>query len=213
MIKFVVLVLWFGVFFIPASAGSSEQIDSDSHSKPSKLNDDTTVLVEMNFQDVDIRDFVSYVSELTGTNFVLDPSVKGSVTTMAPEKVPINEVSSFFQSVLEIHGYTIVEAGSVVKIIPSAKARGKSIDTKVKEEPRKAQDKLATQVIHLNYLSPTDAKSLLTPLASENSVIISYPQSGSLIITDTHSNIQRLKQIIKALDVPVTQKNIEVLGE
>ena len=213
MTKFVALALWFALFFIPASAGSSEQLDSDSHSKTSKLNDDKTVLVEMNFQDVDIRDFVSYVSELTGTNFVLDPNVKGSVTTMAPEKVPINEVFSFFQSVLEIHGYTIVEAGSVVKIIPSAKARSKSIDTKVKEEPRKAQDKLATQVIHLNYLSPTDAKSLLTPLASENSVIIAHPQSGSLIVTDTHSNIQRLQQIIKAIDVSGTQENIEVFGE
>ena len=213
MINFVALVLWFAVLCIPASASSSEELDSDSHSKPSKLNDDKTELVEMNFQDADIRDFVSYVSELTGTNFVLDPSVKGSVTTMAPAKVPLNEVFSFFQSVLEIHGYTIVEAGSVVKIIPSAKARGKSIDTKIKEEPRKAQDNLATQVIHLNYLSPADAKDILTPLVSKNSVIISYPQSGSLIITDTHSNIQRLQQIIKAIDVPRTQDNIEVVGE
>ena len=105
-----------------------------------------------------------------------------------------------------------MEAGSVVKIIPSAKARGKSIDTKIKEEPRKAQDNLATQVIHLNYLSPADAKDILTPLVSKNSVIISYPQSGSLIITDTHSNIQRLQQIIKAIDVPRTQDNIEVVG-
>jgi general secretion pathway protein D len=167
----------------------------------------------MDFHDVDIRDFVSYVSEVTGTNFILDPNVKGRVTVVSPTKVPVSEVFSFFQSVLEVHGYTTVEAGSVVKIVPSATAPGKSVETGLREESETAGDKFVTQVIHLNYLSPDDAKSLLTPLGSKSSVIASYPRSGILIITDFLSNIQRLREIIKAVDVPRAREDISVVGE
>jgi type II secretory pathway component GspD/PulD (secretin) len=101
----------------------------------------------------------------------------------------------------------------VVKIVSSATARGKSVETKGTEELGTAEDKYVTQVIHLNYLSPGDAKSLLTPLVSENSVIVSHPRSGTLIITDSYLNIKRLQQIIKAVDVPRAGKEISVVGE
>jgi len=156
----------------------------------------------MNFQDVDIRDFVNYVSEVTGTNFILGPDVQGRITVVSPTKVPVNEVFRFFQSVLEVHGYTTVEAGGLVKIVSSATAPGKGVETRSAEESRTAEDKFVTQVIHLHYLDPDDAKSLLTPLLSKGGVIVSHPSSGTLIITDFHPNIERLQKIIKAVDVP-----------
>ena len=215
--KVTVFLLWFLLWSSPTAAASSEQPESaKSISVPGKSSESKEIeraSVTMSFKDVDIRDFVSYVSEVTGTNLILGPNVKGRVTVVSLTKVPVKEVFSFFQSVLEVHGYTTVEAGSVVKIVPSATARGKSVETRVTEELGTAEDKYVTQVIHLNYLSPGDATSLLTPLVSENSVIVSYPRSGTLIITDSHSNIQRLQQIIKAVDVPRARKEISVVGE
>ena len=71
---------------------------------------------------------------LQNTSFILGPNVKRRVTVVSSTKIPVKEVFSFFQSVLEVHGYTTVEAGSVVKIVPSATARGKSVETRVTEE-------------------------------------------------------------------------------
>jgi len=167
--------------------------------------------VDMNFQDVDIRDFVNYVSEATGTNFILGPDVQGRITVVSPTKVPVNEVFRFFQSVLEVHGYTTVEARGLVKIVPSATARGKAVETRSVEPSKPPEDKLVTQVIHLHYLSPDDAKNLLTPLLSEGAVIVSHPLSGALIITDFHPNIERLQKIIKAVDVPRAQEDHAVI--
>ena len=204
--KFAVCLLWFLLWNSPTPAGSSEQpASAKSTSIPPESSESKVVerpSIEMNFHDVDIRDFVRYVSEVTGTNFIIGPKVKGRVTAVSPKAVPVNEVFGFLQSVLEVHGYTTVEAGGVVKIVPSATALGKSVETGRTEESGTAEDKFVTEVIHLNYLSPDDAKSLLTPLISKGSIIISYPRSGTLIITDFRSNIQRLQQIIKAVDVP-----------
>jgi general secretion pathway protein D len=83
----------------------------------------------MDFEDVDIRDFVSYVSKVTGENFIVGPNVKGRITIVSPNKVPIDEVFSVFLSVLEVHGYTTVKAGAMTKIVPSSGAAGKGIDT------------------------------------------------------------------------------------
>jgi general secretion pathway protein D len=217
LVKVTVIFLWFLFWSGPTAAGPSEQPESaKSVSIPQKLSESQEVerpSVEMDFHDVDIRDFVSYVSEVTGTNFILDPNVKGRVTVVSPTKVPVSEVFSFFQSVLEVHGYTTVEAGSVVKIVPSATARGKSVKTRFREESGTAEDKFETQVIYLKYLSPDDAKNMLTPLVSKNSVIVSHPRSGTLIITDFLSNIERLRRIIEAMDVPGVREETSVVGE
>jgi len=83
----------------------------------------------MDFKDVDIRDFVTYVSELIGENFIVGPDVKGRITVMSPNKVSVDEVYGVFLSVLEVHGYTTVKAGAMTKIVPSSRAAGKGIDT------------------------------------------------------------------------------------
>ena len=44
-------------------------------------------------------------------------------------------------------------------------------------------------------------KKVLDPLISKTSVILSYPPTGMLIITDVQSNIKRLQEIAAALDV------------
>jgi general secretion pathway protein D len=158
--------------------------------------------VDIGFEDADIRVFIRFVSKVTGRNFVVDPKVRGNVTVVSPTRIPLDEVYRVFQSVLEVHGYTTVEAGGVVKIVPSAAARGKGIKTGFREESGTAEDKLETQLIHLKYLSPDDAKNMLSPLVSKNGVMVSHPRSGTLIITDFLPNIQRLRQIIEAMDVP-----------
>lgn len=187
---------------------SPEQIrEGESSAGASVGTDEEDVqqeLVDIGFEDVDIRVLIKFVGKVTGRNFVVDPKVTGNVTVVSPTGISLDEVYRVFQSVLEVHGYTTVEAGSVVKIVPSATVRGKGIKTGFREETGTAEDKFETQVIHLKYLSPDDAKNILSPLVSKNSVIVSDSRSGTLIITDFLSNIQRLRRIIEAMDVPGT---------
>jgi len=166
--------------------------------------------VKLDFQNVDIRTVVGYVSEVTGQNFIVGPDVKGSITVVAPMKVPVVEVLGFFQSVLEIHGYTTVEAGNMTKIVPAAEALSKGVETVTETAPEKPSDTIVTEVIRVHHLSPAEAKEVLSPMVSENAVILSYTDPGTLIITDSHSNIERLKRVLKVLDVPKAEEKISV---
>ncbi|MCD4716159.1 MAG: type II secretion system secretin GspD, partial [Desulfobacterales bacterium] len=167
--------------------------------------------VTINFDNVDIHVFIRFISELTGKNFVIDKAITGKVTIISPTKISVGEAYKVFESVLEVNGYTTVPAGSIVKIVPSVSARSKDIETRLKREISIPQDKLVTQLIPLKYADPDNLKKLFAPLISKTSVVVSYPPTGMLIVTDVLSNINRLIRIIEIIDVEGVGEEISVV--
>jgi general secretion pathway protein D len=167
--------------------------------------------VSIDFNNVDINVFIKFMSELTGTNFIVDQRVKGKVTIISPSKISLQEAYKVFESVLEVHGYTTVQSGELVKIIPSPDARSKSIETKLREEASAPEDKVVTQLIPLRYANPVEIKRLFTPMVSKSSVILAYPPTNTVIITDVYSNIKRLLKILKEIDITGIGQQISVI--
>ncbi len=157
--------------------------------------------VTIDFDNVDIQVFIKFVSELTGRNFVIDEKVRGKVTVISPKKIAVNDVYKVFESILEIYGFAAVPAGDVIKVIPALDARGKNQDLRLRKEGVAPDDRIVTQILSLQNANPDDMKKVLDPLISKTSVVLAYPPTGMLIITDVLSNIQRLQDIVTALDV------------
>ncbi len=177
----------------------------------SRTKKESTRFVTIDFNNVDITVFIKFISELTSKNFIIDRRVKGKVTIISPTKISIKEAYQVFESVLEVHGYTTIKSGKVIKIVPSPDARTKSIETKLKEEAASPEDRVVTQLIPLKYADPNEIKRLFAPLVSKNSVILAYPPTSMLIITDVFSNIQRLLKILKAIDITGIGQEISVI--
>ncbi len=167
--------------------------------------------VSIDFNNVDINVFIKFMSELSGTNFVVDQRVKGKVTIISPSKISMAEAYKVFESVLEVHGYTTVKSGEIVKIIPSPDARSKNIKTMLREEASAPEDKVVTQLIPLTYANPVEIKRLFTPMVSKSSVILAYPPTNILIVTDVYSNIKRLLKILKEIDITGIGQAISVI--
>jgi general secretion pathway protein D len=167
--------------------------------------------VTIDFDDVDIALFVKFISELTGKNFVIDQRVKGKVTIISPTKITVDEAYKVFESVLEVNGFTTVPAGNITKIVPAVSARSKDIETRLRLERISPEDKVVTQLIPLRYADPGDLSKLFAPLISKSSVIVPYPPTGMLIVTDVKSNIGRLLKIVEAIDVEGIGQEISVI--
>ena len=168
--------------------------------------------ITVDFDNVDIQVFIKFISELVGKNFIIDDKVKGKkVTIISPKKIAVNEAYKVFESVLDVYGFTAVPAGDVIKIIPSQDAKEKNIETRLEEEAIGPEDKIVTQIVTLEYSSPDDMKKVLDPLVSKASIILSYPPTGMLVITDVLSNIKRLQEIVSALDVEGVGEEISYL--
>jgi len=167
--------------------------------------------VTIDFDNVDITLFIKFISELTGKNFIIDNAVKGKVTVISPTKISIDEAYKVFESVLEVHGFSTVPSGAVIKIVPAVDARSKSIETRLREETAAPQDRIVTQLIPLDYANPDELSKLFRPLISKNSVIVSYEPTRMLIVTDVQSNIKRLLSIVKAIDVAGIGEEVSVI--
>ncbi len=70
---------------------------------------------------------------------------------------------------------------------------------------------MVTQIIALERANPDEVKRVLDPIISKSSSVLSYPPAGILIITDYLSNIRRLQEIVKALDVEGAGEQITYL--
>jgi general secretion pathway protein D len=167
--------------------------------------------ITIDFDNVDIHLFVKYISELTGKNFVVDKAVQDNITIISPTKISVEEAYKVFESVLEVHGFTTVEAGSIIKIMPSARARSQNVQMLNSGFSDNPADRMVTQLVPLKHSSPDEMQKVLTPLVAQTSVLIAHNRSGILIITETLSNIQKLLGIIKALDVESREDDIAVI--
>jgi general secretion pathway protein D len=167
--------------------------------------------VTIDFDNVDIGIFIKFISELTGKNFIVDKGVGGKVTIISPTKISVKEAYKVFESVLEVHGFTAVPAGNIIKIVPALEARTKSIETRLREEAITPEDKVVTQLVPLEYADPDELKKLFTPLISKSSVIVSYPPTRMLIVTDVLSNIRRLLRIVKEIDIVGIGEELSVI--
>jgi len=176
-----------------APAGSpSNQIDL----RKMKAGDD---YVTLNFTNIDIAALVKVMSELTRRNFILDEKVVGKVTLMTPTKISPGEAYQVFLSALEIKGFTAVEDGKIIRIIPSAMARQSGLRV-YKDDNFKGQG-FVTKLIRLTFVNPNEIVRTLTPLVSKDGSMIAYPASNSVIITDSVHNIRKMESLISALDI------------
>ena len=185
----------------PVRATPAPQPQPIAQTPPSDGKAEAKRYVTIDFDNVDISVFIKFVSELTGKNFVIDDKVKGKVTLISPRKIAVDDVYKVFESVLEIYGFTTVQAGEVIKVVPALDARGKNLELRIKEDPVLPEDRIVTQILTLRHANPNEIKKVLDPMVSKTSIVLAYPPTGMLIITDVLSNIKRLQDIVSALDV------------
>jgi general secretion pathway protein D len=171
---------------------------SEAKTKPkkSKARND---FITLNFTNIDIGALIKVMSELTHRNFILDERVTGKVTLMTPTKISPEEAYQVFLSALEIKGFTAMEDGKVIRIIPAATARQSGL--KVLEDGDFEGQGFVTKLIRMNFVNPTEIVRTITPLITKDGSIISYPPTNSLIITDAVSNIRKIESLINAMDV------------
>jgi len=167
--------------------------------------------ISIDFDNVDIHLFIKYISEVTGQNFVVDKAVQGNVTILSPTKLSAQDAYRVFESVLEVQGYTAIQSGAIVKILPSARARSQNVETVRQGQSADPGDKMVTQLVPLKHTTPEEIKRILTPLVAQSSVILAHNPSGMLIISETLSNIQKLLSIIEALDVSSREEDVAVI--
>ena len=67
---------------------------------------------------------------------------------------------------------------------------------------KRSGDQVITQIFRLQFESAANMVGVLRPLISPNNTINANPGSNTLVVTDYADNLQRISQMIAAMDVP-----------
>ncbi len=170
--------------------------------------DDDQNTFTLNLKNTDIHSLIATVSKQTGRNFVVDPRVKAKVTVISTDPVNADGLYEVFLSVLQVHGYSAVPAGDLIKIVPDVTAKQGPVP--ILGDDQKASDQLVTQVITVVNVPAAQLVPILRPMVPQQGHLAAYAATNSLIITDRASNIQRLMEIIRRIDKPDNEE-IEVV--
>ncbi|WP_111641565.1 type II secretion system secretin GspD [Marinimicrobium alkaliphilum] len=152
----------------------------------------------VNFRDSDIQEVILFVADATGKTIVIDPKVRGQVKVVSAEPVSTEELYALFLSVLDVHGFTAVESGNLVRVVPNRDAR--SLPVPSTQEGRDGDDTYITQVVQLQHTSAAKVLPTLRPLVPQHGHLSAYDPSNAIIITDTRSNIRRILNILERID-------------
>ncbi|MGV6809967.1 MAG: type II secretion system secretin GspD [bacterium] len=185
----------FRTFAAPNVLLSAALMLSLSTSLPSYAED-----LDVNLDGADIRQVIKVISDVTGKSFIVDPRVKGQkISVVTSRKMTKAQLYETFLSILDVHGYSAVESGSITKIIPKNQAKQNPlpvVDEKSDNEP----DELVTRVVRVEHVPVAQLVPILRPLIPNDGQLQAYAPSNTLLISDRSSNIDRVIEVIKRMD-------------
>ncbi len=165
--------------------------------------------VTLALENAEIRELVRWAAEHIDKTIILHPNVKGRVSVLAGEPISREDAYQVFLSVLQVHGFAIVETDSAIKVIPEVLAKHSGVPL-ADDNFIKSREDLVVRIIKVKNVGAGRLVALLRPLVPQVGYLAAYPQSNALIIADRAGNIDQLIRIIHDID-RVGRIDIEVL--
>ncbi len=163
--------------------------------------------ISLDFQDADIGPIFRLMADISGYNFVIDPAVKGKIT-MKLMNVPWDQALDI---ILQTFNLGKTAEGNIMWIAPlSMFAKMAEEKSKAKDVEEKAED-LYQEIVRINYATAADVSKAISDgkLLSSRGSVTKDERMNTLIIKDTQKSINRVKELVKIMDVSKPQVMIE----
>ena len=157
--------------------------------------------ITLNFVNAEIEGVTRAMAAILKQQFVVDPRVKGTMTLYSEEPLSPRDAYLNFLAALRGLGFSVVEVGGLLKVVPEAEAKVQAGTVAIGEVTRRG-DQVITQIFKLNHENANNLVPVLRPLIGANNTINANPGNNSLVITDYADNLQRIAKIIAAMDTP-----------
>ncbi len=180
--------------------------------QPARPTFDPGAMVTLDFADAELAQVIETIARATNRNFIYDDRVRGRVTIVSPEPIPVEQAYAVFESVLQVKGFTTVTTpGGAIKVVPVREAKESSIETVQSSQRPPNRDRFVTRLIPLRYIDADSIVNTLKPLVSKDAAMAAYPPTNTVILTESASNIRRLIAILESIDVETYKEDLAVI--
>ena len=156
--------------------------------------------VNVNFSDLEIKDFIELISKITNKNILINHRINGTVNFISTTPVYDDELIGILVSVLESKGFTLVQKGSIYEVVRSTEAA--KHNTRVIKQGKKLYGSLmVTQSIKVKSENVDTVAAKVRYLISKTAKLMTMKEVNTIIITDYPQNIETIKKVIKDIDI------------
>ncbi|MBA4708046.1 type IV pilus secretin PilQ [Aquitalea aquatica] len=192
-------------------SASKTELNSKPQYKGDKLS--------LNFQNIEVRTVLQVIAEFTGLNIVTSDSVTGNITLRLKD-VPWDQALDL---ILQTKGLDQRRNGNIINIAPREELLTRDKQVLEGKQQLTALEPVRSETFVLRYRSAEDFKKILDGssttsganntannglLSSRGSALID-PKTNTLIINDTQSVIDKIRDLVTKTDIPVKQVLIE----
>jgi len=161
--------------------------------------------VNINFSDLEIKDFIKLVSKITNKNILINNRITGTVNFISSTPVYDDELMTILVSVLESKGFTLVENNSIYEIVRSSEAA--KHNTKVIKPGKKIDGSLmVTNQIEVHGENVDVIAAKIRYLISKTAKLMTIKETNTILITDYPKNIKTIKSVIE--NISKRSKNV-----
>ncbi len=160
----------------------------------------------LNFNDVEISEFITVMSQIIGKNIVLSDKVRGKISISSAKRVPVEEAYNLMKSILEVKGFAVIETPNLIKVIPIKDAVKKNVAVIVDgEKINLNKEDTITYLLELKNAEANDILNVIRPLKSAETQIVAYTTMNTIIFSGNSLEIKGLIKIAKTLDQKISE--------
>ena len=171
---------------------------------------DTNKAVALKFNGAPLDQVLQYYSDLTGRTILQAPSINATVTLRSQSELTIPEAMQAIKTILSMNNVGLVEVGEkFVKVVPigSVQIEGLPIQSNVWQQVMHPEnDEMISEIIPLKAIDPAEALKAVQGLIHPYGKILSLERINSLMVADTTININRIKEVLGQIDIPIELK-------
>lgn len=186
----------------PAAQPSGQP--SQSAEQPAQPVTPVSSGVGFRLDNADLLQFISLVAAQLKINYVVDPTVKGTVTINTAGDLRTEDLMPILQTVLRINGATAVQSGNFYRIMPLKQAAGSPLGVLADSSGKNlsTDDRMVMEIIPLRFVLASDMSKMLTPFLSEGGAVAVHEGGNILIMVDNSLNMKRLLDVLAQFDSP-----------
>ncbi|NDD99130.1 hypothetical protein EB008_02400, partial [bacterium] len=160
---------------------------------------------KINFKQVKAEEFLQFLSEIAGLNFVYNPSdLNFFINLVSDEEMTIETIVSGFVQTLRIQGFNLLEENGTLIIHRSQDIKEMPMLLNSETVKGESVPPIVTKIYQVKNSPVEVISSLIQPFLSTTSVIEVFNERRLLIISDVVQNILSIDSLVKAIDQPET---------
>ncbi len=142
------------------------------------------------------------IGDIMGADFIVDPKLDGKVTVHTASPVRRKTALDLFQSALRVSGAAVVKAGDIYKIVPNDQAAvSGEVITGDSLPPEATPLGETARVVQLRYVSASEMKRVLEPIAEHGSIVRADDARNTLTLTGSAQDLTTLMDAINMFDI------------